>query len=58
MHQSYYDENYTSTNRDNKKSPKRLMGWCDGCDTVMVSDGQKCPHCGHRQGDVRKRFKR
>lgn len=55
MNKNYYDENYSSTNRDRKMSPKRGFGYC-GCDRAMVGDGQKCPLCGSRSG--KKRLKR
>lgn len=56
MNQSYYDEEYSQTNRDKRMTPKREFGYCDGCDKTMLGNGQKCPVCGHKQG--KRRLKR
>jgi len=53
MNHNYYDNEYSPTNRDKRLTPKRVFGWCDGCDRVLVSGGKKCPVCGHRQGKYR-----
>jgi hypothetical protein len=54
MNQSYFDTDYKQTNRDKTMYPKRVSGWCDGCDKTFISDGQKCPLCGHKQGNRRR----
>ena len=35
------------SNRDKKLEPNKGRGWCRSCDMALVSDGQKCPCCGH-----------
>lgn len=57
MNKNYYDDDYCQTNRDKSRFPRKIKGWCDGCDTTMVEEGKKCPNCGHRQGRPVKRLK-
>lgn len=38
-----YDTNRTMTQR-----PRRVKGWCYGCDLIIVEDGKKCPACNNR----------
>ena len=55
MNQSYYDDDYTETNRDKVLSPRRRIFWCL-CDRNLISPWKKCSVCGRRND--RKRLKR
>ncbi len=50
MLKNYYDKNYIESNRDKKRKPKCGFGYCLFCDKSLVSNGQKCNVCGHRNG--------
>ena len=58
MHKSYYDDNYSKTNREKTLDPKGdKRSWCEHCDRDLVSEGAKCRVCGYTAGWPRKRFK-
>lgn len=45
------DEEYQYlSNRDKKRLPKKGFGYCFSCDKVLVSEWEKCPCCGKRNG--------
>lgn len=51
------NEYYKKTNREVRMAPKsNTKHWCESCDNNMVSSGEKCVNCGHK--DCNGRLKR
>ncbi len=46
------NEDYVKSNREKRMAPKHDGSWwCDNCDHNLVANWEKCPECGHRQGN-------
>lgn len=41
---------FTPSNRQKARRPKRGLFWCWHCDGHIVGEGGKCRCCGHRSG--------
>lgn len=50
------DGNYTPRNREKAKQAKYGWSWCWVCDRQIVSDGIKCPVCGHKHKPKKIRY--
>ena len=51
------DFQYSPSNREKSRAPKKGLWWCDSCDRALVGQGKKCPVCRNIQGG-KKRLKK